>query len=135
MVGLVGAGGHVAKQGNYFMRWLSLVALTTVLSGVLSGCAVPPAITIASLVADVATYASTGKTVTDHGISLVLGQDCALLRGLEGKICLEPDPADRFAAALAYTADPEVTPRPAGRVSDRGLDALSYLGDSLGRAG
>jgi len=167
MVGLVGAGGHVAKQGNYFMRWLSLVALTTVLSGVLSGCAVPPAITIASLVADVATYASTGKTVTDHGISLVLGRDCALLRGLEGKICLEPDPArtarerearnlqfddpeeigvhviarvpadpaDRFAAALAYTADPEVTPRPAGRVSDRGLDALSYLGDSLDRAG
>jgi hypothetical protein len=163
MVGLVRAGGHVAKQGNYFMRWLSLAALITVLSG----CAVPPAITIASLVADVASYASTGKTVTDHGISLVLGQDCALLRGLEGEICVEPDPARtarerearnlryeypgdadhpmlvraaadpaaEFAASLAFGVDPEVTPRPAGRASDKGLEALSYLGDSLDRAG
>ena len=167
MVGLVRAGGHVAKQGNHFMRWLSLAALTTVLSGVLSGCAVPPAITIASLVADVASYASTGKTVTDHGISMVLQKDCALLRGLDGQICLEPDPArtarerearnlkfdypeeigvhviarvpadpaDQFAADLAFAVDPEMTPRPAGRAADQGLDALSYLGDSLDRAG
>ncbi len=145
------------------MRWLSLAALTVVLSG----CAVPPAFTIASLVVDVASYASTGKTVTDHGISMVLQRDCALLRGLEGEICLEPDPArsarerearnlkfdypeeigvhviarvpadpaDLFAADLAFAADPEVTPRPAGRGSDKGLEALSYLGDSLGRAG
>ncbi len=163
MVGPVRAGGRVAKQGICFMRWLSLAALATVLSG----CAVPPAITIASLVADVASYASTGKTVTDHGISLVVGQDCALLRGLEGEICVEPDPArtarerearnmkfdypeeigapaiarvpvdpaDRFAAALAFATDPAVTPRPAGRTPDTGLEALSYLGDFLGRAG
>ena len=163
MVGPVRAGGRVAKQGNYFMRWLSLAALTTVLSG----CALPPAITIASLVADVASYGATGKTVTDHGISLVVGQDCALLRGLEGEICVEPDPArtarerearnmkfeypeeigahviarvpadpaDQFAAALAFAADPEVTPRPVGRVSDKGLDELSYLGDSMDPAG
>ncbi len=52
----------------------------------------PPAITIASLVADIASYASTGKTVADHGISLVFQKDCALLRGFEGGICLEPDP-------------------------------------------
>ena len=102
MVRVVRAGGHVAKQGNYYMRWLSLAALTVVLSG----CAVPPAITIASLVVDVASYASTGKTVTDHGISMVLQKDCALLRGLEGEICLEPDPArtarEREARNLRY---------------------------------
>ena len=163
MVGLVRAGGHVAKQGNHVMRWLSFAALTVVLSG----CAVPPAITIASLVADVASYASTGKTVTDHGISLVVGQDCALLRGLEGEICVEPDPARtarerearnlryeypgdtdhpefvraaadpaaEFAAALGFATDPEMTPRAAGRASDKGLEALSYLGDALDRAG
>ncbi len=163
MVGLVRAGGRVAKQGNYFMRWLSLAALTILLSG----CALPPAITIASLVADVASYASTGKTVTDHGISMVLQKDCALLRGLEGEICLEPDPArsarerearnlqfdypeeignhaiarvsadpaDRFAASLAFATDPDVTPGPAGRASDKGLAELSYLGDSLGPVG
>ncbi len=143
MVGLVRAGGHVAKQGNHFMRWLFLAALTAVLSG----CAVPPAITIASLVADVASSASTGKTVADHGISLVVGQDCALLRGLEGEICVEPDPARtarerqarnlryeypgdtdhpefvraaadpaaEFAAALGVATDPEMTPRAAGQ--------------------
>ena len=163
MVRVVRAGGHVAKQGNYYMRWLSLAALTVVLSG----CAVPPAITIASLVVDVASYASTGKTVTDHGISMVLQKDCALLRGLEGEICLEPDPARTarerearnlryeypgntdhpkfvrkptdpaaaFAADFAFGVDPEMTPRPAGRASDKGLEALSYLGDSLDRAG
>ena len=163
MVRRIRAGGHVAKQGNTFMRWLSLAALTVVLSG----CALPPAITIASLVADVASYAATGKSVTDHGISLVLRKDCALLRGLEGEICVEPDPArtarerearnlkfdypeeigvhviarvpadpaHRFAAALAFATDPEVTPRPAGRAPDQGLEALSYLGDSLGSAG
>jgi hypothetical protein len=144
------------------MRWLSLAALTIVLSG----CALPPAITIASLVADIASYASTGKTVADHGISLVFQKDCALLRGLEGDICLEPDPlraarerearnlkfdypeeignhriarvpadpADRIAATLAFATDPEVTPRPAGRASDGALQELSYLDDSLGRA-
>ncbi len=163
MVRLVRAGGHVAKQENYFMRWLSLAALTILLSG----CALPPAITMASLVVDVASYASTGKTVTDHGISLVVGQDCALLRGLEGEICVEPDPArtarerearnlryeypgdsDRlmlvraaadpaaeFTASLVFATDPAVTQRAAGRASDKWLAELSYLGDSLGQAG
>lgn len=135
MVRPVPAGEHVAKQGIYYMRWLSLAAFTTVLSGVLSGCALPPAITLASLAADVVSYASTGKSLTDHGISLVLQKDCALLRGFEGEICIEPDPAEPFAAALAFAADPEVTPRPAELASDKGLEDLSYLGDSLGRAG
>ncbi len=113
------------------MRWLSLAALTIMLSG----CALPPAVTIASLVIDVVSYASTGKTIADHGISLVLEKDCALLRGINGEICLEPDPADQFPAALVFTADPEVTPRPDGRAPDKGLEELSYLSDSLDRAG
>lgn len=113
------------------MRWLSLAALTVMLSG----CALPPAFTIASLVVDVISYASTGKTVADHGISMVLEKDCALLRGFNGEICLEPDPADQFASALVFATDPEVTPRPAGRAPDEGLEALSYLSDSLARAG
>ena len=44
------------------------------------GCAVPPALTIASLAADGASYAATGKSVTDHGISAATSHDCALLR-------------------------------------------------------
>ncbi len=30
-----------------------------------------------------------GKSVTDHGISMVLEKDCALLRVLDGPICIE----------------------------------------------
>ncbi len=113
------------------MRWLSLAALTIMLSG----CALPPAVTVASLVADVVSYASTGKTITDHGISLVLQKDCALLRGFEGEICLDTDPADQFADSLAFAADPAVILRPLDRAPDAWLEDVSYLSDSLGRAG
>lgn len=59
------------------------------LSLLLSGCGLPPAITIASYAADGVSYLTTGKTVTDHGISAATGQDCAVIGHLiEGKpIC------------------------------------------------
>ena len=55
----------------------------------LSGCGLPPVVNIASFALDFASYGSTGKTVTDHGISMVLREDCALLRVLDGPICVE----------------------------------------------
>ncbi len=131
MFRLVRAGGHVAKQGNYFMRWLSL----TVLAVFLSGCAVPPAVTVLSLFADVVSYAETGKTVTDHGISFVLKKDCALLRGFKGDICIEPDPGADLAATLAFATDPVIALRDSGQAPDRWLAELSYLSDSLSPAG
>ena len=67
------------------MRWLLLAAAAVMLSG----CGLPPAITVASLAFDFASYGATGKTVTDHGISMVLQQDCALLRGLQSEVCVE----------------------------------------------
>lgn len=45
-----------------------------------AGCALPPAVTIASFAADGVSYVATGKSVTDHGISAATGHDCALLR-------------------------------------------------------
>ena len=95
----------------------------------------PPVVTAASVLADVFSYASTGKSVTDHGLSLVLDRDCALLRGFKGEICLEPDPAAEFVASLAFATDPEMTPRTAGPALDAGLEQVRYLGDSLGSAG
>jgi hypothetical protein len=65
------------------MRWFLFAATAMVLSG----CALPPAISIASLAFDFASYGATGKTVTGHGLSLVLQRDCSLLRGLEGEVC------------------------------------------------
>ena len=45
--------------------------------------------TYVSFAADVISYLTTGKSVTDHGISIVLEKDCALLSVLDGPICTE----------------------------------------------
>lgn len=58
----------------------------------LSGClvALPPAVQLASLALDGVSYVATGKSVTDHAISAVTAQDCAMLRGLKGEtICTD----------------------------------------------
>ncbi len=63
--------------------WISAVLLS------LSGCALPVAVSIASLALDAGSYLASGKTVTDHGLSMVMDKDCALLRVVEGPICEE----------------------------------------------
>lgn len=56
----------------------------------LSGCFfLPPVVSLASLALDVGSYAVSGKTMTDHGISLVADEDCALVRVFEGQLCEE----------------------------------------------
>ena len=72
------------------MRWLLFAAVAVSLSG----CGIPPIVSVASLVFDFASYGATGKTVTDHGLSAVLKKDCALLRGLEGQVCVAEDSAE-----------------------------------------
>ncbi len=67
------------------MRWLVLAAGAMVLSG----CGLPPIVTYASFAADIFSYLSTSKSVTDHGVSFALQKDCALLRVLDGPICIE----------------------------------------------
>lgn len=57
----------------------------------LSGCALPPAVSVASFVADGASYVITGKSTTDHAISMVVQQDCALLRVVRGRPICDPD--------------------------------------------
>ncbi len=47
-----------------------------------------------SYVTDIFSYLSTKKTVTDHGISFALQKDCALLRALDGPICVEETEAE-----------------------------------------
>lgn len=57
----------------------------------LVGCALPPAVTLASFVADGVSYVATGKSTTDHAISAVVGQDCALARVVSGEAVCDPD--------------------------------------------
>ena len=57
----------------------------------LTGCAIPPAVTVASLLLDGVSYVSTGKSTADHAISAFANEDCALLRAVEGKDICDPD--------------------------------------------
>jgi len=56
-----------------------------VAASLLGGCGLPIALQIASLAVDGVALASTGKTTTDHAVSAVISQDCALFRGLKGE--------------------------------------------------
>ena len=46
----------------------------------LSGCLLPPAVMVASYVADGVVLLASGKTIPDHALSSVTEQDCALFR-------------------------------------------------------
>lgn len=74
---------------DYFRKALKLSALSVAAMS-LSGClvALPPALQVASLALDGVSFVTTGKTVTDHAISGVTAQDCAMSRVLKGEsIC------------------------------------------------
>ncbi|MEO5373884.1 MAG: hypothetical protein H7840_06335 [Alphaproteobacteria bacterium] len=76
-----------------------------VLGVALAGCSMPMPVTIASYAMDGFSYLATGKSMTDHGISIVLQRDCALLRGLmEGQLCYD-DGISNSAVALAAPDD------------------------------
>ncbi len=105
MIRLHRAGGRDRKHGTFLMRWfLFAVAAVT-----LSGCGIPPIISVASLVLDFASYGATGKTIADHGLSAVLQKDCALLRGLKGQVCIAEGSAE------ATTKPPRDAETPASR--------------------
>lgn len=73
--------------------WFTMTVLSA--GTLLSGCvmAAPSAFQLATYAADGASYAATGKSVTDHLISEVTAKDCALMRGLKGEdICSEIEP-------------------------------------------
>lgn len=65
----------------------------------LSGCALPVPFQIASWALDGISMLATQKSVTDHGISLVAQQDCAIWRGVtKGELCREDEQSDVLVA-------------------------------------
>src|SRR5471030_1844414 len=75
---------------NMSLPRLSRLVLPVVLGTSLlcAGCAAPIALTVVSYGADGVSLAGTGKTATDHLISMVSTKDCAMWRILRGqKIC------------------------------------------------
>ena len=69
----------------------------------LNARALPASFSIASLAIDGISYATSGKSVSDHAISAVANEDCAMWRALQARpICRDRDvPATMVAAAPA----------------------------------
>lgn len=71
-----------------------------VLAVTMGGCTMPMPVTIASYAMDGVSYLASGKSITDHGISIVMQRDCALLRGLtEGQVCYDDAAVSTIAVA------------------------------------
>ena len=67
------------------MRLLAILLIPVLLAG----CALPPALTVASFAADGISYLATGKSTTDHALSAIADEDCALMRAVkEEPICV-----------------------------------------------
>ncbi|WP_119165898.1 hypothetical protein [Algihabitans albus] len=79
----------------------------------LTACGTPTPLSIASLVLDVGSYAVTGKTTTDHAFSAVAGEDCAVIRVLEGDPCTSLDDYQLALAVLEPLAEEGVEVRSA----------------------
>ena len=63
------------------VRKAAAVGLLSIAFG-LSGCVLPPAVTVASFAVDVGSLFATGKTAGDHAISYVVEEDCRIWRGV-----------------------------------------------------
>ena len=81
------------------MRPFRIAVLIALLASV-GGCVLPPALTIASFVADGISMASSGKTVTDQAVSVLLQKDCRLWRLVQGKSICGSDTSVVAVAAL-----------------------------------
>ncbi len=92
----------------------------------LGGCGLPPALVIASYAADGASYITTGKSVSDHGISAATGRDCALLRMVEGKSMCRDEPSERADPAPVEVGQQATVP-PDGSPAKSAGDRHRYL--------
>jgi hypothetical protein len=67
--------------------WAALLLTTPALTS-LGGC-LPPAVTVASYAADAASYVVSDKSLSDHGLSAVKGEDCATWHFFVGRAVCE----------------------------------------------
>ncbi len=101
---------------------------TVVLGAVLcTGCA-PLPITVASLVADGVSYATTEKSLTDHGISALAEQDCAIHRLLtDGEMCHDIED-ETVIANVERVETQTLTPLPRPVATPAGNVAVTHFG-------
>ena len=98
------------------MRTLAVLALPILLNA----CALPPALSIASLAIEGISYATSGKSVSDHVLSAVANEDCAMWRVLQERpICRNRDVPEIMVAA-APIQPPSPMPAPSAGSPPRG---------------
>ncbi len=107
------------------MRRLAILVIPLLVAG----CALPPAYSLASFAADGISYVATGKSTTDHALSIVAGEDCAMLRALKEEAICVPGPG---VTALGPVAEAPVR-APSRRPGDdaggdpRPVDSASFV--------
>jgi SPOR domain len=108
------------------VRWAGPALLLPLLA---AGCAVPPAVTVASFAADGVSYVVTGKSMTDHGISAATGHDCALLRPVldDKPVCDTTDTAQAQKVPVELHEAAAAAPVPVAAVRDRFVTVGSFL--------
>ena len=80
--------------------------LLPLLCAALAGCGlVPPAVSVASFAADAFSYAVSGKSVSDHGLSMVMQEDCAILNFARGDAICAPGSHPDIRMAAPRDAD------------------------------
>ena len=105
------------------MRPLRMTLLIPLVLGI-AGCALPPALTIASFVADGISMASSGKTVSDQAISFLAHKDCRIWRLAQGRsIC--GSEANVVAVAALPPALPLRAASPALNLPEPGVPAAA----------
>ena len=75
------------------------------MSLILGGCLLPPAYHIASWKFTGISYLFTGKSVSDHALSVAMKQDCAIHRIVAGsRVCLlhDGEPVDDLTAVALF---------------------------------
>jgi hypothetical protein len=69
----------------------------------------PAAFTVASVALDTGSYAMSGKTLTDQGLSLAMKEDCAMVRLLDGDgLCRDEPDYDVADALLTPLSDDDI---------------------------
>ncbi len=85
--------------GSSHVRWAAIAACAF-----LSACLLPPAFTVISMMGDGVSYVTTGRSVTDHGISVAMKEDCALFRIVKGETLCRPMKEDDPLYDLVFTS-------------------------------
>lgn len=117
----------------------TVLVLPALLSGfLLSGCAIPSAVTSIGYALDGISYVASGKGVADHALSASQDRDCAIFRAVTGGgICRDVDaPASHAGPALSMidTAAGEAAAAPGWLISG-GADVQGQIAQGRFAAG